>query len=59
MKTPIQGECHLNHFAEIVGTELLSFKHNAQKSDKGLKKVVGNDENTQSRSASIMVENYT
>ena len=59
MKTPIQGQCHLNHFAEIVGAELLSDKHNAQKSDKGLKKEVGNDENNQSRSASLMVENYT
>ena len=59
MKTPIQGQCHLNHFAERVGAELLSDKDHARKSDKGLEKEVGNDENTQSRSASLMVEYYT
>ena len=59
MKTSIQGQYHLNHFAERVGAELLSDKHHARKSDKGLEKEVGNDENTQSRSASLMVEYYT
>ena len=59
MKTPIQGQYHLSHFTERMGAELLSDKHHAKKSDKGLKKEVGNDENTQSRSASLMVEYYT
>ena len=49
----------MNYFAERMGAELLSDKHHAKKSDKGLKKEVGIDEKTQSKSASLMVENYT
>ena len=41
MKTPIQGQYHLSHFAERMGAELLSDKHHAKKSDNGLIKKSG------------------